>query len=65
MSKLNQLVQVKDLSTGLVLTMNVKTLLDKYINADRSSAWLNYDENDWREGLFEFVPELKLEKVLK
>ena len=45
---------LKNDNCGTVVNMTVPQILE-YINTGRSSEWLDYDENDWREGLTEFT----------
>jgi hypothetical protein len=46
--------KVKHLEDGKVFEMTLPEILEE-INRDRSEAWQDYDQTDWREGLSEWT----------
>ena len=42
-------IYVQDIATKQKMTWTLDQILEE-INRDRSEEWINYDENDWREG---------------
>lgn len=60
---------LRDAENGQDVRMSLPEIL-KEINRDRSDRWTNYDETDWREGLYwtdyEVIGEIfKIEEVTK
>jgi len=45
---------LKNLTTGKYVIRTMKQILEE-INRDRSDQWINYDESDFTEGLWDFT----------
>lgn len=45
---------LKNVSSDEIVTMTLSEILEE-INRDRSNQWQDYDENDWKEGLYFFT----------
>lgn len=51
---IEQQITLKDIEYNTTFTMSLAEILEE-INRDRSDDWVEYDTDDWREGLYEFT----------